>query len=536
MAVLAFAAGVIFFRLGSPHALMFDEVYYARDARSYRLGASENQGIDACNRRTHPAAICSWVHPPLGKILISLGERTGPARCPSPTKDSGGRDCSPWQWRVSSAVAGLLTVALVILLARLLLGSWVWASAAGLLLTLDGLFLVQARIAMLDAFLELFVVAGALLVVWDHMDRKGDSVTPPAPPSSTWETSIQVGGRHSRPSRDRRHVAFAWPARHAGDEPGSGAHAPNRLSPPTQPPPASGQEVGAERPARGRSPFHWRRFAAGACFGAGAAVKWTGALALVAAWLLVLGWALVAKQRARRALAGGAALPVDTPGPLDGLAWLGALVVVPVAVYALAWVPYMFEHAWRFHDLAELHKAVWHYHQTLTAEHPYKSPAWQWPLLWRPVAYYFEQVGGDRAEVLALGNPVLWWVSLPAVLGVGAVLALPGPRRRAGPAPAVVAAFYGMLYLPWLVVSRPQFLFYMTPVVPFMALAVAYWASRLWPARTPDPVPGAGLWRAAVIAVFGGVLIAFAAFYPVWTAVPIPFEWWRHLLVFRSWI
>ncbi len=110
--------------------------------------------------------------------------------------------------------------------------------------------------------------------------------------------------------------------------------------------------------------------------------------------------------------------------------------------------------------------------------HPYLSQAWTWPFLVRPVLYFARYPGeGIRQVIYANGNPAIFW---------GAVLAVPLTayrwwRDRDWRAGFVAVCALG-LYAPWLLVSRPQFLFYATPISPFLVLACVFslrWLSEL---------------------------------------------------------
>ncbi len=132
-------------RVGSPSGLMFDEVYYAKDACWYLLADPTTCEIDVEQPQ---------VHPPLAKWVIALGIRIF-------GYDSLG-------WRIASVVAGTLTIALVYLLARKLLRSTLGASITSGLLAIDLLHFTQSRISMLDIFVPLFGVAAFLFVVYDR--------------------------------------------------------------------------------------------------------------------------------------------------------------------------------------------------------------------------------------------------------------------------------------------------------------------------------------------------------------------------------
>lgn len=155
LAVTLFAGGLRGYALSSPGSIVWDEYYYARDA---------------CVEVNGPSPVCSrardqsTVHPPLGKRLIALGIRLF--------------GFTPFGWRIAAWVAGTLTVALLYLLALRLFGSAGWALLAAGLLAIDPLHFVHSRIAMLDVFVTLFVVAAALFAVLDR-DRGGEGAVRP---------------------------------------------------------------------------------------------------------------------------------------------------------------------------------------------------------------------------------------------------------------------------------------------------------------------------------------------------------------------
>lgn len=414
------AAVVLLARLGSPDRIMFDETYYVEDARGF---------IDTW---VEPSFA---VHPTVGKWFIAAG--------------IGTLGDSPFGWRVAGALAGVVIVLVTHLLARRLLADTRWgpllAVLAPLLLLTDGLFVTQARIAMLDIYLVLFTVVALWLLVVD---------------------------------RDRRRVGA----------------------------------VRSMRPSL--------RWAAGVALGLATAVKWSGLMAIGAAGLLTIAWEVGAVRRSAASVGAGAADLVRR-----GAAVLGSLVVVPLVAYSLTWIPWLaaYEHTWaadcddedaapdcegvaasapfdeRVDGLLRYHEAGLDFHLGLESEHSYRSDPFGWVVLQRPVVYYWEACSEDRAagvqtenedgelvdpepcdvpvdtagEIMALGNPVVWWgwlLAIPVLAG--------GLVRRDGRS-AVALVTWLSLWVPWLFVSRLAFLFYLAPAVPFMVLGLAVALQRL---------------------------------------------------------
>ena len=157
------------------------------------------------------------------------------------------------------------------------------------------------------------------------------------------------------------------------------------------------------------------------------------------------------------------------------------LVLVPVAFYVASYADYFAHH----HPLSqwwELQRQMVQFNFHLHATHTYASAAPTWIFDYRPVWYYFK--GGDHYHgIVAIGNPILWWSSVLALvaLPVAAVVT----RRLEF---AITALLVMVLYFPWFAASRTSFLYYMTPVAPFMAILVASAVSLLAGDRL-DPQP-----------------------------------------------
>ncbi len=414
----------------------------------------------------------SWVHPPLGKTIIGWGIDL-----------FGNR---PFGWRAAAAAAGTLTVALVGALAFLLTGSAVWAGAAALLMATENLHFVQSRIAMLDVFLAMFVVLGFLLLVADRRRIDPDEVPQPPAPEGNAEEVISEGEGQ-----------------------------------------AQGYDQGVPTfPMRkGLRPL---RLAAGAAFGAAVAVKWSGVLALAAAPVLALAWERTRRRRA------GAAHPVLRAVREEWLGLVLAFLVVPFVVYATTWIPWLQD---RGFSLVEWFRhqgfmADYHFNLSTIGEdgkpiHPYMSEAWTWFLLLRPVAYFWHGTDRTGAEILGVGHPVLFWGALLVI----PYLAIAWAVRRDWRVGAILVPILAQ-YLPWLAVQRPAFLFYLTPVTPFLALGTIYLLRDLAGLRLPEPRAPA---IAAAIVIVACVVI-FAFFWPVLVGQTISLEAWRGRMWRPGWI
>ena len=148
--------------LGHPKTLMFDEIYYVKDAYAlWHLGYEANWAKDSdsafssgvfSGMSTQAAYV---VHPQLGKWLIGAGmELFGPS--------------SSFGWRVMPAIAGIATVLLLTRLTMRLTRSPLLAGLAGLLLAVDGVALTESRIGLLDVFIGFFATLSLYFLVRDR--------------------------------------------------------------------------------------------------------------------------------------------------------------------------------------------------------------------------------------------------------------------------------------------------------------------------------------------------------------------------------
>jgi dolichyl-phosphate-mannose-protein mannosyltransferase len=504
VAVTALAAFLRFVHLQQPPNFVFDEVYYPKAACILVGWSDETCRIESNDEkywRQQKWDVGSWVHPPLGKWEIALGIK------------AFGMD--PWGWRFTSALAGTLVVLFTAVIAQLLFGKPVWTFVAGLLIATEHLNVVMSRTALLDVHLELWVVLGFLFLL---LDRR-------------WIERRTV---------DEEVTSLDVPEPHALDPAGAVV-----LGLTIPPPPVPSPVL---RP--------WR-LAAGAAFGAAVAVKWSGAMALLAALVLVCMWETTRRHRSGRTMgaAFGRAVTRETLGIVI------AFVFVPLAVYMITWLPWFHHFGWSWDRWWENMTASIHFHRSgiqwtaldpktgvSTPTHPYYARAWKWIIDARPTSFFVKDIGPDIEQVLAIGNPMIFWASVVAIPAV----AVMWYRLRDWRAGFIVVAFGGQ-YLPWFLVNRPTFFFYVLPLTPFMVLGITYVLRQASDATivVRDPQTGdvatnpetggpaisrAYVYRPFVVAYLIAAVGVFVWFWPVLTAGRISDLHWRTIVWFNAWI
>ncbi len=124
-----------------------------------------------------------------------------------------------------------------------------------------------------------------------------------------------------------------------------------------------------------------------------------------------------------------------------------------------------------------------------------------------------------------MGNPLIWWLGTLAILAALWWVV----RRRDGIA-AVALTGVAAGWLPWLLFpDRTIFTFYAIVFLPYLVLLLVLVVDRLLERPT----------RARIVTLTSiGVLILVvsAFFWPVWTAVTVPFRFWQLHMWLPSWV
>ncbi|TFC83232.1 phospholipid carrier-dependent glycosyltransferase [Cryobacterium cheniae] len=481
LAVTLLAAVLRLWNLGRPHSLVFDETFYVKDAWSLFNNGYESawpEGADALFAAGQTDVFLAdpsfVVHPPLGKWLIALGMAFGGAE-------------HSWAWRIATALIGVLAVVLLMLIARKLFGSTLLAVIAGFLLAIDGNAIVMSRVALLDNFVMFFALLGFGAVLLDR----------------AWHAT-RLAARLAR-------------ARDTGREPGWG-------------------------------PVLWWRpwlLAAGLAFGLACSVKWSGIYFLAAFGVYVVVVDALARRRAGLPFWLSAAVLKQAPATF--------LLIVPVAVatYLASWTGWFVTRGGYYRDWATLPgsawsgalawvpdsvQSFWHYqvaaytyHVGLSTPHPYQANPLTWLFLTRPTSMYYRgsSLGENGCDVTTcseaitgIANPLIWWAATAATFYLVYRLA----RYREWQVGLILMGLVAG-YLPWLMyLNRTVFQFYTIAFEPYLILGLTFVIGFLLPRA-----------RWGVLGFLVAATLISAYFYPLWTGIQTPFQFWQLHIWLPGW-
>ncbi len=497
LAVVILAAVLRLWNLGSPHALVFDETFYVKDAwtlfnNGYESAWPENADTLFVAGQTDifTSSPSFVVHPPLGKWLIAIGMAVF------------GADSS-WGWRIVTALIGILAVVLLMVIARKLFGSTLLASIAGLLVAIDGHAIVMSRVALLDNSVMFFALLGFGAMLLDR----------------DWHA--------------RRLVTWLAERRDASHESSWG-------------------------PTLWWRPW---LLSAGLAFGLASSVKWSGLYFLAAFGVYSVVVDALARRRAGVPFWLSATMLKQAPAnfllmvPVAVgtylVTWTGWFVTCggynrgwansagAAWTGPLAWVPHSLQSLWHFQA------AAYTYHVNVETPHPYEANPLTWLFMIRPTSMYYS--GSTRGQngcqfdncaeaITSIGNPIIWWAATAAILYLVYHLARYRQWR-------VGLILMGMVagYLPWLMyLNRTVFQFYTIAFEPYLLLGLTFVIGLVLdrPAGFGEATDDA--WRRAsgirVVIVFLAIAVLVSAFfYPLWTGMQTPFLFWQLHIWLPSW-
>ena len=440
----------------------------------------------------------------LGYYFFHVHQSAYNVKCATDSKVACFTYTGAFAWRFSSVVFGSLAILLLARTARRMTRSNLLGTIAGLLLALDGLELVQSRMALLDIFLMFWIVAAFACLVRDRDDAReklaaavdrgelpGRGLLRYGLAARGCCSPASAAARPARPSGTRVWIlpafallAFVWEV--------------------------GGRRTAGDRPWAATLRQAWWRIPA-----------WMGVVPVAVYTASWTGWFLAGNQRvrARQVRQARASRRCSTWWPCC----TGG---------------------------CDYHEDAFKFARTLYTPHPFASRPVSWLFLSRPVPLLLDgpktgTPGAARrrrasAQVIGTGTPMIW---LPGVLAL-IVICWWSVARRDWRASAIIVGF-ASTWVPWLPFaayfpgtgskSRTMFFFYELAGLPFVVLAITLCLGFVL-----GP-PAASFRRRATGAGLVGAYLALVVLnlwflYPVLTGHTLSHDQWAARMLFPSWI
>jgi dolichyl-phosphate-mannose-protein mannosyltransferase len=324
-------------------------------------------------------------------------------------------------------------------------------------------------------------------------------------------------------------------------------------------------------------------------FGASAATKWNGLWFLLGAYLIwITAWIIRWIERfylektnqnklAQIAFSPENANEFDNPNlklntlqtPLQKLTQLNVFQMlfflgsIPALIYSIIWIPHL--QLDKKFDFITVHQQILKFHLQLGGNtpdvHPYCAAWYKWPLMTRPMAYYYQTAlslneplpvmgppfssgtGKVIYDVHAMGNPFLWWFGLASLLFLVGIIVWQfvefwvKPKRFSSTTPVCVDIWIGLFLilnylanlLPWVEVTRCVFIYHYMPAVVFTFLAIAWFVDQC--IRSYH-----SYLRAVGVSITFIILSSFVFWMPIYLGLPLSPDAYKLRMWFSSWI
>ena len=454
--ILAFAFFTRVARLSQPNTYIFDEVYHAITAKL--IARNDHRAYEWWNPPVEPNTSVDWLHPPLAKYtqaasMLVFGENS-------------------FGWRFSSALFGVGVIWATAYLSLILFKNKPLSLLAALLASLDGLLLVQSRIAMNDIHVTFLILLTAIMY---RLFR--DSQSQLQLNKWLWLTGLSAGLAMGTKWSGLFILIFVWMYE-------------------------LWSLVTSHAQFKKKMKFFLQRLVV------------LGVLPLI---IYILSYSHMFLQ--------GKTLVCLSDRVQQGKCYYEEL---PVAGHTFRF------YASHFYELHR--QIWWYQtHLTATHSYQSRPWQWFFDLrpVWMYVKY---EDADHIGNIYSQGNPLLFWtgdVALIASLGGLAGISLLAFKRRSlsktqlkkikpawtqyEPVLFVLLA-YSIVWIPWQLSPRIMFFYHYTPAVPFLCINLAFWLHQLFsPATKQDRLLSQSLaWTTLLI-----IALTFVLFYPNWTGIVV---------------
>lgn len=266
----------------------------------------------------------------------------------------------------------------------------------------------------------------------------------------------------------------------------------------------------------------------GAFWGMGMATKWTAAFIGAGMGIIYLAQMIKSKR-------------LD----IKLILWsILSFVIIPLTIYVMSYIPIMmnpnsklyYEHEDKngekiceyvqitdLKSFIKYQQAMYHYHSTLKASHPYTSKWYEWPIMKRPLWFYISRFDDNTIGTIAcMGNPAIWWLSMITAIYTLTYTII--TRNKEG---AILIVMIAITWFTYALIGRIMFIYHYFITIPFMMLTIPFAVSKLaeWKPKIDYIMP-------VLTLIFLGTFIYF---YPIYSGKPVSIEYVKKTEWFDSW-
>ena len=163
------------------------------------------------------------------------------------------------------------------------------------------------------------------------------------------------------------------------------------------------------------------------------------------------------------------------------------------------------------------------YHTTLSATHPFSSPWFSWPIIYKPLWLYVSNLSPEIVStIVAMGNPAIWWSGLVAI-----TICVYRYYMKKDSTSLLLIVVFASQWLPYSLLTRPLFIYHYYMEVPILCIAISVLFKDSWRDRWSKNI---------TLAIILAALFLFIVFYPAISGIPTSSQTISSLRWFNTWI
>ena len=200
------------------------------------------------------------------------------------------------------------------------------------------------------------------------------------------------------------------------------------------------------------------------------------------------------------------------------------ILVLTLGIYAASYLPYLIKFGPLTFPQIQFH--ILTRHLIFIKKDATYSPfaPFAWPFIPASgLSFVNLKTEGLLSALSMIENPLLLWTFLPLL-----VLSFVKALQRKNLELLFLGLCLVVLYVPWLILDRPKYFFYMLPLLPVLSICLAFFLEQLWQKSHRGRI------------LVSGYLIALAIFfllaYPLIAALPVSYSYLYKVFFFWPWL
>ncbi len=254
----------------------------------------------------------------------------------------------------------------------------------------------------------------------------------------------------------------------------------------------------------------WQLLLSGIFIGCAIATKWTGLFAGLGLAIIYFIYKFKTKEK-------------WIPFLIRGFAFF---IIIPLLIYGTSYFITPNVNGLEKNNVTSLVKktdSMYEYHSNVKQDHPFSSNWYTWPVTYKPIWYYTNDVDSTHKQtIVALGNILIWWP------GIIAFFILPYfiVKKKNKKSLFLLISITSML-LPFVFINRPMFIYHYFIIIPFVMLAIVNLFYQINKTGKKDML---------MLLYLIAVIIVFTIYYPVSSGQVATKEYIDATKLFDSWI